>query len=52
MGHGGGFGSQQGPGAIAVPANTAGTELAGVAAGLLGEAGEEGGAACNVLGGF
>ena len=52
MGHSGGFGPQQGPRAVSVPANTAGSELAGVAAGLRGEAGEEGGGACNVLGGF
>lgn len=52
MGHSGGFGPQQGPRAVSVPANTAGSELAGVAAGLRGEAGEEGGGAGNVLGGF
>jgi len=52
MGHGGGFGPQQGPGAVALSANSAEPEFAGTAAELRGEAGEEGGGTSNVLGGF
>jgi len=52
MGHGGGFGPKQGPSAVALSANSAEPEFAGAAAELRGKAGEEGGGASNVLGGF
>jgi len=52
MGHGGGFGPQQGPNAVALSAHFAEPEFAGTAAEPRGQAGEEGGGASNVLGGF